>query len=178
MSRIGKKPIGIPKDVTVIVEKNEVQIKGPKGVLSQWIDPKIEVEVKDNLLHLKRFSDQRLHRAFHGLYRALLSNMIIGVSKGYKRSLTIVGIGYRAKIDGKTLVLNVGHSHPIRYDPPAGITIICEKQDLIEISGIDKQLVGQVAAIVRGFRSPEPYKGKGIRYLDEVVKHKAGKSGA
>jgi len=178
MSRIGKKPIEIPDGVSVKLAKNEVNVKGPKGELSQKVDPKIEVEIKDNFIYLKRFTDQRLHRAFHGLYRALIANMITGVSIGFKSSLTIIGIGYRAKMEGKTLVLNVGHSHPIRYEPPEGISIVCEKQDLIDVYGIDKQLVGQVAAIIRGYRKPEPYKGKGIRYINEVVKHKAGKSGA
>ena len=178
MSRIGKKPISVPEKVTVNVDKNVVHVKGPKGELSQWVDPKIEVEVKEGSVYVKRFSEQRQHRAFHGLYRALISNMVIGVSEGFKKSLSIIGIGYRAKMEGKTLLLNLGYSHPIRYSPPGGISIVCEKQDLIEISGIDKQLVGQVAAIIRRFRKPEPYKGKGIRYIDEVVKQKAGKTSA
>ena len=178
MSRIGKKPIAIPDKVSVKFENNEVHVKGPKGELNQWIDPKIEVEIKDNLVFVKRFSEQRLHRAFHGLYRALISNMITGVSEGFKKSLTIIGIGYRAKVEGKSLVLNLGYSHPIKYNPPEGISILCERQDLIEVSGIDKQKVGQVAAIIRGFRKPEPYKGKGVRYFNEVVKQKAGKAGA
>jgi len=178
MSRIGKLPIAIPDRVSLKIEKNTVYVKGPKGELSQWVDPRIEVEVKDNMVYVKRPSDNRLHRAFHGLYRALIANMITGVSEGFKKNLSIIGIGYRARMEGKKLVLDLGYSHPIRYTPPEGISVVCEKQDLIEITGIDKQLVGQVAAIIRGFRKPEPYKGKGVRYTDEVVKQKAGKAGA
>lgn len=178
MSRIGRQPIKIPDKVEVNFSNNTVNIKGPKGELSQWVDPKIDVEIKDNIVFLKRFADNRQHRVFHGLYRALINNMIIGVSQGFKKSLEIVGIGYRAKMEGKALVLNLGHSHPIKYNPPPGITITVDKQNTIEVSGIEKQLVGQVTAIIRGFRLPDPYKGKGVRYKDEVIKLKAGKAGA
>jgi large subunit ribosomal protein L6 len=178
MSRIGRQPIKIPDKVQVNFSSNTVTINGPKGELSQWIDPKIEIEIKENQVFLKRFSDNRHHRTLHGLYRALINNMVIGVSQGFKKSLDIIGIGYRAKMEGTTLILNLGHSHPIKYNPPPGITITCEKQNYIEVAGTEKQLVGQVAAIIREFRLPEPYKGKGVRYRDEVIKLKAGKAGA
>lgn len=178
MSRIGKLPVQIPPGVSVTFDKNVVYVKGPKGELSQWINPSLTVEIKDNFALVKRFSEQRQHRAFQGLYRALIFNMVKGVSNGFTKNLSIVGIGYRAKMEGKTLVLNLGHSHPIKFNPPAGISIVCERQDAIDIMGVDKQLVGQVAATIKGFRSPDPYKGKGIRYAGEVIKLKAGKAGA
>lgn len=178
MSRIGKMPISIPTGVSLNFDKNVVHVKGPKGELFQWVNPSLTVEVKENIIFVKRFTEQRQHRAFQGLYRALISNMVTGVSKGFTKSLSIVGIGYRAKMEGKTLVLNLGHSHPIKYEPPAGISIACERQDSIDIKGVDRQLVGQVAATIKGFRKPDPYKGKGVRYAGEVIKQKAGKAGA
>jgi large subunit ribosomal protein L6 len=179
MSRIGKLPISIPKDVTVDINKNQVIVKGPKGELSRDFVPEIEVAQEDGRIVVTRHSDHRTHRAKHGLTRALLSNMITGVSTGFSRQLDIEGVGYRAAVEGKKLVLNVGYSHPVVIDPPEGISFAVPDRagrQLI-VSGIDKELVGEISARIRRIRPPEPYKGKGIRYAGEKIRRKAGKAG-
>lgn len=178
MSRIGKAPISIPDGVTVNIEKNVVKIKGPKGEIEQKVDPNIKVAKENGSIHVTRPTDQRQHRSFHGLYRSLIANMITGVSEGFSKKLEIVGVGYRAELRGKSLVLQLGYSHPIVCAPPVGIEIAVGSPTSIEVQGIDKELVGLVAAKIRSFRPPEPYKGKGIRYVGENVRRKAGKSAA
>jgi large subunit ribosomal protein L6 len=157
---------------------HEVKVTGPKGELSAHVHPGIGVEIKDNTIHVTRTSDLKEHRALHGLWRALLQNMIKGVTEGYSRKLELVGVGYRAEMKGKKLQLLLGYSHPIVFGPPDGIKIETPTQTSIMISGIDKQLVGQVAAKIRSFRLPEPYKGKGVKYEGEYIRRKAGKAAA
>ena len=176
MSRIGKAPIPIPDGVTVEIKKNVVKVKGPKGELEQKVHPDITVKVADNQVLVKRPTDNRHHRAMHGLYRSLIANMVTGVSQGFSRRLEIIGVGYRAEKKGKAVVFSLGYSHPIVFVPPEGIDISVDTPTNLTINGIDKQLVGQVAAKIRSFRPPEPYKGKGIRYAGEYVRRKAGKS--
>ena len=176
MSRVGKNPIPIPDGVTVTVDGASVTVKGPKGQLARAFDPDITVRTEDGHVLVTRPSDHRRHRALHGLTRALVQNMVTGVSTGYRRTLEIIGVGYRAELIGKKLNLTIGYSHPILVTPPEGITFGVEKQTQIAVEGIAKDLVGEVAAMVRRFRPPEPYKGKGIRYTGEVVRRKAGKS--
>ena len=178
MSRIGKKPIPIPAGVTVAVDGSTVRIKGPKGELTRAIRPEISVTVADGVVTLERPSEQKQHRAYHGLTRALMANMVQGVTGGYRKSLDIVGVGYRAEKKGQNLVLTVGYSHQVIYPQPPGITITTPTPTNIVIEGIDKEKVGQVAAEIRSVRPPEPYKGKGIRYTGEQVRRKAGKAGA
>lgn len=179
MSRIGKMPVPVPKGVTVTIDQgNAVTVKGPKGQLQQQFPTQIGIEQADGEVHVSRPNDQKVYRALHGLSRALLNNMVIGVSKGFTRILDVEGVGYRAGMAGKSLVVFVGYSHPVEIVPPAGISFEVDKPGRqITISGIDKQLVGQMAAQVRALRPPEPYKGKGIRYQGESVRQKAGKSG-
>ncbi|MGA1846811.1 50S ribosomal protein L6 [Deferribacter abyssi] len=176
MSRIGKKPISIPKGVVVKVENNKIIVEGPKGKLERDLHPKINVELTDKEIIVKRHDDSKESRAFHGLYRSLINNMVEGVSKGFEKRLEIVGIGYRATLKGKALDLSLGFSHPVVVEPPEGIEFVVENQQKIVVKGIDKQLVGQVAANIRKIRKPEPYKGKGIRYEGEHILRKAGKS--
>ena len=183
MSRIGKQPISITDGVTVEVSKNnEVAVKGPKGAMSLQVDPDLTVEVKDGTVVVERPTDQKRHRAMHGLYRSLLDNLVTGVTEGYQKKLEVIGVGYRADVKNGVLELALGFSHPIYFLPPDGIEITTEsargKNPLVTVSGIDKQLVGQVAAKIRDLRPPEPYKGKGIRYTDEYVRRKAGKTAA
>lgn len=177
MSRIGRKPIAIPAGVTVSVDGNTVRVKGPKGELTLETQQDFRVEVADGRVVVHRPSDAKQHRAFHGLTRALLANMVTGVTDGFKKSLEIVGVGYRAEKKGDVLVLNVGYSHQVQYPQPEGITISTPNPTTIVVEGIDKQKVGQVAAEIRAVRPPEPYKGKGIRYQGEYVRRKAGKAG-
>ncbi len=176
MSRIGKKPIVIPKGVTVALDGNTVKVKGPKGELQTTIHKNIKVEMKDSEIEVKRSDDLKINRALHGLSRALIQNMIVGVSQEFKKTLDIVGVGYRVELKGTNLLLNMGYSHPIYFMPPAGIKIETPTPTQIVITGIDKQLVGQVAAKLRSIRKPEPYKGKGIKYSDEQILRKAGKT--
>ncbi len=178
MSRIGKKPIPIPAGVTVAVDGNTVRVKGPKGELTRQVRPEITVTVAEGVVTLERPSEQKQHRAYHGLTRALMANMVQGVTGGYRKSLDIVGVGYRAEKKGQNLVLTVGYSHQVTYPQPPGITITTPSPTNIVIEGIDKEKVGQVAAEIRSVRPPEPYKGKGIRYTGEQVRRKAGKAGA
>ena len=183
MSRIGKAPISLPSGVTVEVSKgNLVTVKGPKGELSQQIDSSIEFKVEDNEINISRATDSQRHRAFHGLYRSLVNNMVTGVSEGYKKELELVGVGYRASNTGNLLELSLGYSHPIYFYVPddISVTAVMEKgkNPLVTLEGIDKQLIGQIAAKIRKFRSPEPYKGKGVRFLGEEIRRKAGKTAA
>ena len=178
MARIGKKPVPIPDGVTVKVNKNEVTVKGPKGQLNRVFSPDLSIKLDDGTVVVNRPSDQRHHKALHGLTRALIDNMITGVSAGFVRELEIVGVGYRARIEGQDLVLNVGHSHPIVFEGSADISFEVDRTGrLISVRGIDKEIVGEIAARIRRSRPPEPYKGKGIRYANEIVRRKAGKAG-
>ena len=178
MSRIGRMPIPIPESVAVSIEGNRVTVKGPKGELSRSFVQDMSIDLQDNQIIVTRPSDSKRHKAMHGLTRALLANMVTGVSEGFQKTLEIVGVGYRAEMQGETLVLSVGYSHPVQIEPPPGITFSVEKgyRSFI-VEGIDKELVGEVAARIRAVRKPEPYKGKGIRYLGERVRRKAGKAG-
>ena len=178
MSRIGQAPIELPSGVELATEGNVVVVKGPKGSLSQEIDPRVSLSIDDGVVSVVRDNDDREVRALHGLYRALIANMVIGVSTGYSKELQAVGVGYRGALKGNTLELQVGYSHPVAIEAPDGITFEVPEPTKFIISGIDKQLVGQVAANIRAVRPPEPYKGKGIRYVDEYVRRKAGKAGA
>lgn len=176
MSRIGKKQITIPGGVTVNCSDNTVSVKGPKGQLSERISPLVSMDIQGAELTVTRADDASASRAQHGLCRTLIHNMVVGVTQGYSRKLEIVGVGYRAEVRGKALLLNVGYSHPIMFFPPEDITLEAPTQTTVVISGINKQLVGQVAAKIRSFRKPEPYKGKGIKYENEFIRRKAGKS--
>ncbi len=177
MSRVGKMPITVPSGVTV--EKNGlgVKVKGPKGELSQTFFKGINIEQNDNVITVTRDNDEKELRELHGLSRMLLANMVTGVSEGFKKELDIVGVGYRAQKQGKKLVLNLGYSHPVEMEDPAGIETAMEGNNKIIVSGIDKQQVGAYAAVIREKRPPEPYKGKGIRYVGEYVRRKEGKTG-
>ncbi len=180
MSRIGKLPIAIPSGVTVSIEGNVVKVKGPKGELTQSINSDIKVEVEDNQVLVSRPSDVKEHRALHGLYRALINNMVIGVSEGYKKEMELVGVGYRAANTGQVLELTLGFSHNIFFQLPQEIKVETKsernKNPLIILESADKQLIGQVCAKIRSFRKPEPYKGKGIKFVGEVIRRKSGKS--
>ena len=178
MSRIGKMPVSIPNGVTVAVEGDTVKVKGPKGELAHRLPAGITVEKTDAALNVKRASDETNHKALHGLTRSLIHNMMDGVTKGYRKQLEISGVGYKAEQRPYGLQLALGFSHQIQYKAPAGIKLTAPQPTQIVIDGADKALVGQVAAELRGLRPPEPYKGKGIRYSDEVVRRKAGKTGA
>lgn len=176
MSRVGKKPIEIPKGVSVNKDGKLIKVKGPKGELERAVHSNIQVEVDKAEITVKRPNDTKQNKSLHGLTRALIQNMITGVSDSYKKTLDIVGVGYKAELKGKNLLLNIGYSHPIYLVPPEGITIETPTQTQIIVSGIDKELVGMVAAKIRSFRKPEPYKGKGIKYSDEHIVRKAGKT--
>jgi large subunit ribosomal protein L6 len=176
VSRIGKKPVKIPKGVTVAQNGNYLKIKGPKGELENNFHPNISVNIKDDIINVVRPNDEKQNKALHGLTRALIQNMVNGVTNAYEKSLDIVGVGYRAELKGKDLLLNVGFSHPIYFIPPAGISIQTPSQTQIVISGVDKQLVGMVASKIRSIKKPEPYNGKGIKYTDEQIRRKAGKT--
>ena len=180
MSRIGKLPISIPAKVSVTQKDHVITVKGPKGELSQAINPAIEVDVKDNVLTISRTDDERQNRAFHGLYRALINNMVIGVSEGYKKELELVGVGYRVTNTGNILEFSLGYTHPIFLQVPQEIKVETKternKNPMIILQSFDKQLLGQVCAKIRSFRKVEPYKGKGIRFAGEIVRRKSGKS--
>lgn len=178
MSRIGKKPISLPKGVEVTIDGSKVTVKGPKGTLTQDIPEGISVVQEENSLLVLRSSDDKKYRALHGLSRALLANMVEGVTNGFEKKLELVGVGYRAQLQGKKLVINIGFSHPVEVDPPEGIEFEVPAATKITVKGIDKQLVGNTAAHIRAIRKPEPYKGKGIKYENEVIRRKAGKAGA
>lgn len=178
MSRIGKQPITIPDKVNFELDGNKIKVTGPKGTLEFEHHPRMTVSVDGSTVRVSRPNDSKTSRALHGLTRALLSNMVVGVSQGFKKSLEVIGVGYRAEMRGKSLQLALGYSHSIVLVPPAGVSIEVEGTNKINVLGIDKQLVGEVAAKIRSFRPPEPYKGKGIRYEGEQVRRKAGKTAA
>jgi len=177
MSRVGRKPVEIPAGVTVTLNGNTVTVKGPKGELTRTFHSDIEIKVEDNIVVVNRPSDAKLHRSLHGTTRAILANMVEGVSKGFERNLELIGVGYRAQKQGKKLVLNVGYSHPVEIEPEEGIEIEVPANTKISIKGTDKERVGALAANIRDVRPPEPYKGKGIRYEGEHVRRKEGKTG-
>jgi large subunit ribosomal protein L6 len=176
MSRIGRQPVAVPDKVDVSLKGQHVRVKGPKGELELDVHPQMSVALEDGELRVTRPSDQPQDRALHGLTRALLANMVEGVTDGFSRTLEIQGVGYRAELKGNSLHLALGYSHPVVYDAPAGVEIEVPNQTTIVVRGADKQAVGQAAAVIRGFRPPEPYKGKGIRYQGEQVRRKAGKT--
>ena len=178
MSRIGKLPVSIPSGVTITVDdSNVITVKGPKGELKQQMPKDMIIEQENGSLTVKRPSDDKAHRALHGLTRSLIHNMVVGTTEGFKKNLEIVGVGYRAQMQGENLVLNVGYSHPVEFKKMDGIKFEAPAPTKIVVSGIDKQKVGQIAADIRAVRSPEPYKGKGIRYENEHVRRKEGKTG-
>ncbi len=177
MSRVGKLPVQIPDGVKVDVKDNTVTVEGPKGKLSQGFNKEVEIKVKDNQLIVDRTNDSKDARSYHGLYRQLCWNMVEGVSKGFTKSLLINGVGYRAEVKGDILHLNLGFSNPVEFVIPEGITITCEGTTKVIITGIQKQLVGQISSEIRSLRPPEPYKGKGVKYEDERISRKIGKSG-
>ena len=180
MSRIGKQPVPLPDKVTVTIDRNTVKINGPKGELAQDFSPEMTIRQENGSIVVDRPSDLRHHRALHGLTRSLLANMVEGVSQGFRKTLQIQGVGYQATLQGANLQLRLGHSHDVVVEPPANITFDVPQDSrgtIIHVDGIDKQVVGQVAADIRGWRTPEPYKGKGVRYLGEYVRRKAGKAG-
>ena len=177
MSRIGKLPVEIPAGVTITVDGDAIKVAGPKGNLETKKLPEVNVSIEDGLVIVKRVSDEKLSRSQHGLMRSLINNMVVGVTKGFSKKLMVSGVGFKLALQGSTLVMNLGFSHPVEYVSPAGVDVQIEKMNII-VSGIDKQQVGQVAADIRSFKKPEPYKGKGIKYEDEYVIRKAGKTGA
>jgi large subunit ribosomal protein L6 len=176
MSRIGKAPITVPKGVEVKQSGSSMEVKGPKGALSQAIPSGIALQIDGGVITVKRQDDTKPMRSLHGLLRTLIANMVTGVTEGFSKRLEIVGIGYRANLQGRNLQLSLGYSHPINYAIPDGIEVAVDKQTAITVTGVDKQKVGQVAAEIRSFKKPEPYKGKGIRYVGEQVRRKAGKA--
>lgn len=178
MSRIGIKPIVVPAGVEVTVDGNVITVKGPKGQLSKEISKNMTVEVKDGTVTVSRPDDDRHNRGQHGLARTLINNMVIGVTAGFEKKLQLVGVGYKAEKKGDTLVMSLGYSHPVEMKDPEGITTECPSQTEVTVKGIDKALVGNYAANIRAWRKPEPYKGKGIKYVDEVIRRKEGKAGA
>ena len=182
MSRIGKAPIELPKGVEVSFANGVVKVKGPKGELTQRMDSDFKIGIEDGVLELKRPSDTKRHRSFHGLYRSLINNMVVGVSEGYKKEMELVGVGYRAANKGQLLELTVGYSHPIFFALPDEVKLSTTSNKgetpRVILESIDKQLIGQIAAKIRAFRKPEPYKGKGIKFVGEVIRRKAGKTAA
>jgi large subunit ribosomal protein L6 len=177
MSRIGRLPIAIPTAVDISIDGRLVTVTGPKGTLSRTLHPDMTVTREDGTIVVTRPTEQKTHKQLHGLTRTLVNNMVVGVSDGYRKGLEITGVGYRAALNGRKLQLNLGYSHPIEIDPPEGISFEVETPTRLAVVGIDKELVGQVAARVRSTRKPEPYKGKGVRYAGEQVRRKAGKAG-
>lgn len=178
MSRIGLKPINIPSGVEIkINDNNLIEVKGPKGQLSEKISPELEVKIEDGVLTVARPTENKKHKSLHGLSRTLISNMIVGVTEGYSKTLEIEGTGYRAAKQGKKLVLTLGYSHPVELEDPQGIEVEVPAANRIIVKGIDKQQVGNYAANIRAYRKPEPYKGKGIKYTGEIVRRKVGKTG-
>lgn len=178
MSRIGNNPVTIPKGVTVSVDKDILKVKGAKGELLQDFRPEVSFEIKDSEVIVSRINDSKVAKSMHGLYRKLLENMVTGVSQGFNKALIINGVGYRAEMSGKSVLFNLGFSTQIEYQAPEEVSLSVEGNNKVIVSGMDKSIVGQVAAEIRMLRPPEPYKGKGIRYEDETVRRKVGKSGA
>jgi large subunit ribosomal protein L6 len=177
MSRIGRLPIAVPSTVDVTIEGRRLTVKGPKGTLTRELHPDMTVSREEDNLVVTRPTEQKTHKQLHGLTRTLVNNMVVGVTDGYRKGLEITGVGYRAALSGKKLQLNLGYSHQIEIDPPEGITFEVENPTRLAVVGIDKELVGQIAAKVRATRKPEPYKGKGVRYAGEYIRRKAGKAG-
>jgi large subunit ribosomal protein L6 len=177
MSRIGRLPISVPAGVDVTIDGRKVTVTGPKGTLSRELHPDMTVARDDDLLIVSRPTEQKMHKQLHGLTRTLVNNMVIGVTTGYRKGLEITGVGYRALLVGQKLQLSLGYSHPVEIDPPAGVSFELENPTRLAVVGIDKELVGQIAAKVRSSRKPEPYKGKGVRYAGEQIRRKAGKAG-
>ncbi|MGI6486248.1 MAG: 50S ribosomal protein L6 [Tepidanaerobacteraceae bacterium] len=177
MSRVGKMPVEIPKGVEVNIDGSKIEVKGPKGSLTRELHKDIKIKKDNSALIVERPSDSNQHKALHGLTRSLIFNMVRGVVEGFEKKLVLEGVGYRAAKQGNKLVLTVGYSHPVEFEPPAGIEFDVPAQNRISVKGFDKELVGQIAANIRKVREPEPYKGKGIRYEDEVVRRKIGKTG-
>jgi len=177
MSRVGKRPITLPQGVTATLQGQVLTVKGPKGTLARTIHPKVDVAVDTQSILVKRFDDTNTSRALHGLVRALVSNMVVGVSQGFVKSLEITGVGYRVNVQNNVLNLSLGYSHPVEFAMPQGITASLERQNVIRLEGIENELLGQTAARIRDLRACEPYKGKGVRYVDERVFRKVGKAG-
>ena len=178
MSRVGKMPITVPDGVDVTIKGSHVRVKGPKGQMDHTFPAAMEISLEDGIISVERPSDERTHRALHGMTRALINNMVAGVSSGFEKVLEINGVGYRAEMEGNNLVLHVGYSHPVKIEPPEGISFeVDSRTRQIKVMGYDKQSVGHIAANIRKVRPPEPYKGKGIKYLDERIRRKAGKAG-
>lgn len=177
MSRIGKLAITVPSGVKVALSGGTIKVNGPQGALEMPVRPEVKVNISDSVVKVERADESRAARSLHGLTRTLIANMVKGVSEGFQKKLEIIGVGYKADVQGSTVNLALGYSHPVKYELPKGITAAVEKQTLITIKGADKQTVGQVAADIRSLREPEPYKGKGIKYSDEVIRRKAGKAG-
>ena len=177
MSRIGRLPVTVPSSVEVTIDGRRITVTGPKGTLTRDLHPDITVSREDGQLVVTRPTEQKTHKQLHGLTRTLVNNMVVGVTDGYRKGLEITGVGYRAALVGRKLQLNLGYSHPIEIDPPAGVTFEVETPTKLAVEGSDKELVGQIAAKVRSTRKPEPYKGKGVRYAGEQVRRKAGKAG-
>jgi large subunit ribosomal protein L6 len=177
MSRVGKQPVILPSGVEVAIDEAKIEVKGPKGALSRELHPLVRVSQEDGKLTVSPAEDSLKARGLWGLFRSLINNMVLGVSQGYTRVLEINGVGYRAEIAGDTLKLTLGFSHPVEFKLPEGITASVEKNTVITLSGIDKELLGQTAATIRAFRPPEPYKGKGIKYAEETIRRKVGKAG-
>jgi large subunit ribosomal protein L6 len=177
MSRIGRLPIAVPSTVDVTIEGRQLTVKGPKGTLSRQLHPDMSVRQEEGSILVSRPTEQKTHKQLHGLTRTLVNNMVVGVTDGYRKGLEITGVGYRATLNGRKLTLNLGYSHPIEIDPPEGISFEVENPTRLAVIGIDKELVGQIAATVRSTRKPEPYKGKGVRYAGEQIRRKAGKAG-
>jgi len=177
VSRVGKAPVPIPQGVQCELKGLHLKVTGPKGTLERDLRPDVDVKIEDSEIVVERRSEAKKDRAFHGLTRALINNMVVGVSEGFKRSLQIEGVGYRVSMQGKNLNLMLGYSHPVTYEPPEGVEFEVEGQNIIRASGFDKQLVGQTAANIRNLRPPEPYKGKGVRYEGELIRRKVGKAG-
>ncbi len=178
MSRVGKNPIGLPEGVEVKINKGTVEVTGPKGNLSGEVNQDMKLDIKDGQLTVSRPNDSKYYKSLHGLYRSLLNNMVEGVTNGFEKKLEIVGVGYKAEMSKDRLTLQLGYSHPIVFLPPEGVEVVVADPTSISVRGIDKHLVGQVAAKIRSFRPPEPYKGKGIKYVDEYIRRKAGKTAA
>jgi len=178
MSRIGRRSISLPKGTTVTIKEDKIVVKGAKGELDTPLMPGINVNVEQDKILVSRDNDEKQTCAWHGMTRALIANMVTGVTDGFQRTLEIVGVGWRAQMQGKKLVLSVGYSHPVEYEPPKGIEIVVETPVKFQVKGIDKQAVGETCAVIRAYRPPEPYHGKGIRYSGEKIARKAGKTGA
>jgi large subunit ribosomal protein L6 len=176
MSRIGRAPITVPKGVTVDLKGNDVSVKGPKGHLSRTMRPEMLIEYKDDKILVSRKNEDRMSKNLHGLSRTLIANMVKGVTDGFEVTLEVIGVGYRAQMEGKRLVMQLGYSHPVEIDPPAGTEVVVGKGNVITVKGFDKQAVGDLAAFIRGKRPPEVYKGKGVKYANEVIRRKVGKA--